>query len=366
MSKIIPVILAGGVGSRLWPLSREDRPKQFLRLVSDRTMLQDTLLRVTEQELFEAPAVVCHGRYADVVKAQAAEVGVELGALILEPAARNSAPAIAAAAAHFERVAPGSAVLISPADHLITDCARFHDAVREANAIARTGRLATFGIAPDRPETGYGYIKAGAPLGDAPGCEVAAFVEKPELATAEGYLASGDYSWNSGMFLFRCEDMLRELRHHQLRLSDAVDAALDHAIRKERDIWLDPGFFEQAPSISIDYAVMEKTDRAAVATARFGWSDIGAWDALSGQLSADGEGNTQLGDAVLINAKNVYCRSDGPFIAAIGVEDLVIVATEDAVMVTRKDCCQKVKDAFNEHKAWAESRPAPAAKASDA
>lgn len=351
MPDIIPVILAGGVGSRLWPLSREDRPKQFLPLVSERTMLQDTLLRLRDPELFDAPAVVCHARYADVVARQAAEIDIPLDVLILEPHAKSSGPAVAAAAAHYERVRPGAKLLISPADHLITELDRFVLAVRDAAAIANTGRLATFGVAPDRPETGYGYIKGGAEIDGAPGREVAAFVEKPNRETAESYLASGDYSWNSGMFLFRTTDMLRELRHHQPRMLDAVDAALDHATRDGTALLLDGGFFDQAPELSIDYAVMEKTSHAAVATARFGWSDIGAWDSLADMLPHDETGNTCVGQTTLIETSNVYCRSEGPFVAAIGVEDLVIVATEDAVVVTRKDRCQDVKEAFRRHKA---------------
>lgn len=355
MSKVTPVILAGGVGSRLWPLSNEARPKQFLSLVSDQSMLQDTFERLRDDGLFAAPAVVCNERYAELVSEQAREAGIKLSALILEPMSKNSAPAIAAATAHFAKADPETKILISTADHLITDPTGFRAAVAEACALADTGRLATFGIAPDRPETGYGYIKGGdaiegTSIQGEPGRVVASFEEKPDLATAERFLASGEYSWNSGMFLFRATDMLRELQIHQPAMLEAVDTALSRATVQNEVIHLDAAAFEQAPSISIDYAVMEPTDQAAVAKVSFGWSDIGAWDALSEKLPADGDGNVMVGAVASFGARNVYCRSEGPFVAAIGVEDLVIVATGDTVLVCRKDDAQRVKEAFNHYK----------------
>lgn len=355
MTRITPVILAGGVGSRLWPMSREDRPKQFLPLVSQRSMLQDTLLRLSEPTLFKPPVVVCHARYAEIVRAQAAEIGADLSAVILEPMAKNSAPAVAAAMAYLGRTDERALAMISPADHVIADAPAFYAAVGAAADLAGAGRLATFGIAPERPETGFGYIKAGAPIEGSAGRAVAAFVEKPDLATAEAYVASGDYSWNSGMFLFRASDIAAELQTFEPALAAAVSAALAAARREQvggvLEIALEAAAFDGAPSISIDYAVMERTARAAVVTGRFGWSDIGAWDALADKLPTDADGNTLIGDVAAIDAANVYARSDGPFLAVIGLEDVAVVATGDAVLVCRKDQAQKVKDAFNRHKA---------------
>ncbi len=351
MAKITPVVLAGGVGSRLWPLSRQDRPKQFLPLVTERSMMQDTLLRLRNPELFGAPAIVCHERYAALAAAQAAAASADLDTLLLEPAARNSAPAIAAAALHYAQRDPETLLLILPADHVIDDEAAFHAAVASAARIAETDRLATFGVAPDRPETGYGYIRAGAPIAGTDGREVDAFVEKPDLATAQDYLASGAYYWNSGMFLFRAGVMIAELEAHAPGILAAAETALAKATPRGDGLLLDRASFEGAEELSIDYAVMEKTSRAAVAPGRFPWNDIGAWDALADKLPADAAGNVAIGAAELIGAKNVYVRSEGPYVAAIGVEDLVIVATGDAVLVTRKDACQDVKAAAKAHAA---------------
>ncbi|MEO1330207.1 MAG: mannose-1-phosphate guanylyltransferase/mannose-6-phosphate isomerase [Pseudomonadota bacterium] len=350
-SLVTPVVLAGGVGSRLWPLSRQSRPKQFLPLVTERSMLQDTLLRLGDRGLFGAPAIVCHARYGEEVAAQARSAGVSLDGLLLEPAARNSAPAIAAAALHYARRDPEALLLVLPADHVIDDAGAFNAAVRAAAEVARTGRLTTFGVTPDRPETGYGYIRGGAPIAGTEGREIAAFVEKPDLATAEAYLASGEYFWNSGMFLFRAGDMVAELRLHAPQVLSAAEAALDRAAASGPGLLLDRAAFETAEEVSIDYAVMEKTARAAVAPGAFPWSDIGAWDALAEKAAQDDDGNTARGTAQLIDARNVYVRSEGPYVAAIGVEDLVIVATEDAVLITRKDMCQQVKIAAKSHAA---------------
>ncbi|MEO1291486.1 MAG: mannose-1-phosphate guanylyltransferase/mannose-6-phosphate isomerase [Pseudomonadota bacterium] len=350
---VAPVILAGGVGSRLWPMSRPERPKQFLPLTSERSLLQETLARLDPADLFSAPTVICHQRYQSAVEEQVRGMGAgaRLDALILEPEARNSAPAVAVAACYHAARDPETLVLIKPADHLISEPTAFHAAVRRAAEAAREGYLTTFGITPDRPETGFGYIRAGEPLAAEGAFKVSAFVEKPDRETAERYVAEGSYSWNSGMFLFRARDMIAELETHAPDMLAAAQASVDTAPRDGHALPLPLETFRAAPEDSIDYAVMEKTARAAVVPASFGWSDIGAWDALASKIEGDGDGNSVIGDASLIGTRNTYCRSDGPFVAAIGVEDLIIVATDDAVLVTTKAECQQVKKAVAAFKA---------------
>ncbi|MCI4661570.1 MAG: mannose-1-phosphate guanylyltransferase/mannose-6-phosphate isomerase [Neomegalonema sp.] len=351
MSVVYPVVLAGGVGSRLWPMSRAAHPKQFLPLTSEKSLLQETFARLQDPALFAAPGVICHRRYGKAVAEQAAASAQPLQALLLEPSARNSGPAVAAAALHYMQIDPEALVLITPADHLISDAQAFRAAVAEAAQAARQGYLTTFGITPTRPETGFGYIRAGSALLESRASRVAAFVEKPDLRTAKGYLASGEYTWNSGMFLFRACDMVAQLRAHAPHMLKGAQAALDGAQRKGVVTALDETGFALAPEDSIDYAIMEKTDRAAVLPVSFGWSDIGAWDALAACVESDANGNCTLGSAELIDSTGSYCRSEGPFVAAIGVEDLVIVATPDAVLVTRKDRAQQVKTALAAFKA---------------
>ena len=349
---VIPVVLAGGAGSRLWPLSTPVRPKQFLPLTSARTMLQETLLRVGDETLFQKPIIVCSEAYEETVAAQTAEIGVDLSSVILEPSPRNSAPAIAAAALVAAKRDPNAILLISPADHMIRETALFTRLIDNAADAARQGSIVTFGITPTRPETGYGYIRAGAPIGMAGAFEVAAFVEKPDLPKARSYLAAGSYLWNSGMFLFRACDMLEELHRWRPEMLGAVSAAVEKAEFDGEvaalgggDRWrLDPKSFADSPSDSIDYTVMEKTERAAVCPAALTWSDIGSWDAIAQTQEGDADGNVVLGPATLLDCEGVYARSEGPRIAAIGLNDLVVVATKETILITTKDQAQKVKD----------------------
>lgn len=349
---VTPVVLAGGVGSRLWPLSTSLRPKQFLPLTSERSLLQETLQRVSDETLFRRPMIVCSQAHGETVAEQAAAVGIPLAAAILEPSPRNSAPAIAAAAMVAAKQDPETLLLITPADHMIRETALFTRLIDNAADAARQGSIVTFGITPTRPETGYGYIRAGAPIGMAGACEVAAFVEKPDLAKARSYLASGSYFWNSGMFLFRAGDLLEELHRWRPEMVEAVAAAVEKAdLDRDCDAlgggdrWrLDAESFAASPSDSIDYAVMEKTERAAVCPAALTWSDIGSWDAIALAQEGDEEGNTVVGPATLLDCEGVYARSEGPRIAAIGLSDLVVVATKDTVLITTKDKTQLVKE----------------------
>lgn len=341
--RITPVILAGGPGTRLWPVSTPETPKQFLRLVGERTLFQETLARVADDAVFEPAIVVSGERYGDVIAEQASAVDHLIEMVLLEPVARNSAPAIAAAA---YAAAPDAHLLVMPADHLIRETALFHGLVEGAAAAAQRGAIVTFGITPTRPETGFGYIKAGAPLGEAGAFEVEAFVEKPTLETARAYIANGSYLWNSGMFLFEAAAMRAELE----RLAPEVAAAAAHAVahadvKKGMSIrMLDAKHFGTAPSISIDYAVMEKTDRAAVCPAALTWSDIGGWDALADAQTADADGNHVDGPGALLNCANVFARSDSVKIAAIGLTNIVVVAAGDTILIADRGSVQSIRE----------------------
>lgn len=341
--KIIPVILSGGSGSRLWPLSRRLRPKQFLSLYSKNSLFRDTLDRVTGNT-FAPPLAICNDDHRFLVAEIFREAGCEGGDIILEPVARNTAPAIAAAALCSAQSDPDTLMLVLPSDHVITDEKGFHDAVDVAAQAARAGALVTFGMAPDKPETGYGYIRRGAPVEGVDGAYgVDRFVEKPDAATAEGYLQSGDYLWNSGMFLFRAGTLIDEMQAH---CPDVLVACRDAVAKGQRDLTflrLDEGAFAAATGISMDHAVMEKTDRAVVVPASFGWSDIGAWSALWDISDTDAHNNVVLGDAITEDVSGCYIRSEKPLIAAIGVSDLIIVATDDTVLIAPKERAQEVK-----------------------
>ncbi len=340
MSKIIPAILCGGVGSRLWPASRALFPKQLLPLVSEQSMLLETVDRVGDSTRFAAPILLCNTDHRFLVAAQLQEAGLAHGGLILEPEGRNTAPAVALAALHAN---PDDLLLVLSADHLIRDGAAFREAVERASTAAAEGHLVTFGIEPDHPSTGYGYIRSG--TGEvAPGVNpVAKFVEKPDLATAEGFLAEGGYRWNAGIFLFRADRYLEELERHAPEILSACRAAMDGAAADLDFIRPDAEAFLACPSDSIDYAVMEKCDRAAVAPCDLGWSDIGSWSQLWDVGEKDASGNVTVGDTLLEDASGCYVRSEHKLVAAVGVEDLVIVSTPDAMLVTRKDRAQDVK-----------------------
>ncbi|MGJ7901614.1 mannose-1-phosphate guanylyltransferase/mannose-6-phosphate isomerase [Lysobacter sp. 1R34A] len=338
-----PVVLSGGSGSRLWPLSRENQPKQFLSLIGDRSLFQETVLRACALPQAGLPVTVCAEGHRFMVGEQLQGVGVGSGGILLEPIARNTAPAIALAALHLLARHPEAVMLVLPADHLIEDESAFRAAVERAAVLAGQGWLVTFGIQPDYPETGYGYIARGEALGE-DGYRVARFVEKPALATAQTYLAEGTYSWNSGMFLFKAERYLEELARFAPQIHAAATAAYAAAQSDLDFIRVGKEAFAASPSDSIDYAVMEKTDRAAVVPVSCGWSDIGSWSSLWSVAERDEDGNRYEGDVISLDTRDSLVRaSERRLIATIGVEDLVIVDTPDATLVARKDRVQDVK-----------------------
>ncbi len=334
---MIPVILSGGNGSRLWPLSRASHPKQFLPLTGQRTMLQMTAERVGGLPGIEPPLVVCNQDHRFLVAEQLRELGVDPSDIILEPCGRNTAPAIASAALAKD---PDALLLVLPADHLIPDNAAFHAAVEHARPVALDGALVTFGIVPTHPETGYGYIRATQPGGPSP---VAEFVEKPDTATAESYLADGRYYWNSGIFLFKASRILEELERHRPGLVDRCRRAFESARRDLDFVRLDAENFAACEGISIDYAVMERTDAAHVVPLNAGWSDLGSWAALQTAAQPDSDGNVLLGDVLAEATSGCYVRSEGRLVATVGIEDCIVVETPDAVLVANRNRSQDVK-----------------------
>lgn len=337
---IVPVILSGGTGSRLWPLSRDLYPKQFLPLANRHTLLQSTLLRLAGIADLAAPVVVCNHEHRFMVAEQLRAIGAAPAAVILEPVGRNTAPAAAVAALHADA---DDLLLVLPADHVIADVAGFRRAVERVAPQAEAGRLITFGIKPDSPETGYGYIKAGDALADGSAYVVERFVEKPNTTTARGYVDSGEYYWNSGMFLFRTDRYLEELERFAPPMLAACRQALDKAHKDLDFLRLDQTAFEACPGDSIDYAVMEKTDNAVVTPLDVGWNDMGSWTALWSIGERDADGNVLHGDVLAVDARNSYLRAGRRLVAAVGVDDLVVIETTDAVLVARKDRVQEVK-----------------------
>ena len=337
--KLQPVLLSGGSGTRLWPLSREAYPKQFLPLVGEHTMLQDTWRRVAPLA-GAAPIVVANEEHRFLAAEQLRLVGVEHAGLILEPVGRNTAPAIAAAALQAMAGGDDPLLLVLPSDHVVRDPEGFRAAVAAAVPAAEAGALVTFGIVPSAPETGFGYIQAA----DGDGVrQVLGFVEKPDAATARGYLEAGGYFWNSGMFLFRASRYLAELERFRPDIVAAVRAAFAAATHDGDFIRLDREAFSACPSDSIDYAVMEKTADAWVLPVDIGWNDVGSWSALWEVSEQDGEGNARHGDVIAVDSRNSYAYARR-LVALVGVEDLVVVETDDAVLVASKDHVQQVKD----------------------
>ncbi len=346
-----PVILSGGSGSRLWPLSRQNQPKQFLTLIGDHSLFQETVLRASRLEDVGAPITVCSEDHRFMVGEQLHEADVANGGILLEPVARNTAPAIALAALHVLASDADGLLLVMPADHLIEDEAAFRGAVASARTLASAGWLVTFGIRPEYAETGYGYICRGEVL-DGAGYRVQRFVEKPDQPTAEHYIAEGTYSWNSGMFLFQARHYLAELDRHAPQIATAARCAYEAAKRDLDFIRVDKDAFASSPNDSIDYAVMEKTDHAAIVPVSCGWSDIGSWSSLWAVAARDADGNRYEGDVISIDTKGSLVRaSERRMIATIGVEDLVIVDTPDATLVARKDRVQDVKAVVDRLKA---------------
>ena len=334
---ITPVILSGGSGTRLWPLSRELYPKQLLKLVGNHTMLQDTVLRLGGLKA-GAPVVVCNDSHRFLVAEQLRLLGIKPRAIVLEPVGRNTAPAIALAAFAAD---PDALLLVLPADHVIRDVAAFQAAIALAVPAAEAGRLVTFGIVPGAPETGYGYIRRGTPQGSA--YAIAQFVEKPDLARAQQFVDSGEYYWNSGMFLFKASRYLEELTAHAPDIAEAARAA---GLAAEPDldfVRINKAAFELCRSESIDYAVMEKTADAVVVPLDAGWSDVGSWDALHQASSADADGNVFMGDIVAEDSTGCYLHAESRLVTAVGLRDHVVVETKDAIMVAPRDRVQDVK-----------------------
>jgi mannose-1-phosphate guanylyltransferase/mannose-6-phosphate isomerase len=341
--KIYPVILSGGSGTRLWPLSRAVLPKQLLPLVSDKTMLQDTVLRLAGWPEMAAPLIVCGNEHRFLVAEQLREIGQAPLGILLESAGRNTAPAVAAAAHFLMGIDPEAVMLVLPADHVIEDRAAFHAAIERAAASVADGALATFGIVPTAPETGYGYIHRGAATATDGSFRVDRFVEKPDLATAQGFLADGNYFWNSGMFLFRAERYLGELKEFQPAIASAVDTAMKDSYRDLDFCRLDEKAFAACPSDSIDYAVMEHTQHAVVVPADIGWSDVGSWSALWEVQKGDADGNVLRGDVYVDGVSDSLVRAESRIVAVVGLKDVVVVETADAVLVAHKDQVQRVK-----------------------
>jgi mannose-1-phosphate guanylyltransferase/mannose-6-phosphate isomerase len=338
---IVPVILCGGAGTRLWPASRQDLPKPFLPLVDGVSTFAMTLARVAEPSIFAPPIVVANATHRGLVVAALAEIPG--AAILLEPVSRDTAPAIAAAAGFAAARDPNAMLLVLAADHVIRDTVGFVETVREALAAAEAGRIVVFGIAPDYPATGYGYIRPGDATGQGDAMSVAAFVEKPDEAKARQLIAEGCL-WNSGMFLMSAAVAVAETERHAPDIARAAAAAVAGAATDGPVTLLDARAFADAPRLSIDFAVMEKTDRAAVVAARFDWSDLGAWSAVWDAAAKDAAGNVVSGDAVLVDARNAYVSTDAQRIGVVGLDDVVVVAADGAVLVTSRARAADVKD----------------------
>ena len=344
MQSITPVLLSGGSGTRLWPVSRSLYPKQLLPMTAERTMFQETAIRFAASAGFAPPLVVCNDEHRFIIASQIQAVGIAPRMIVLEPLGRNTAPAAAVAALILKEQSPNTLMLLAPSDHVIDDAPAFLAAIQIGARAAEQGRLVTFGIRPNRPETGYGYIQRSAELASAPGAfAVARFVEKPDRATAEGFVASGDYFWNSGMFLFSPELYLEELSRYAPDILTQADKALRQGRRDLDFLRLDREAFAAAEATSIDYAVMEHTDKAAVVPADIGWSDVGSWSMLWERGAKDADGNAIVGDALVEDGRNNLIRSEGQLVATVGVDNLIVVATKDAVLVARRDRDQDVK-----------------------
>ena len=342
MNKIVPVLLAGGTGTRLWPVSRDALPKQFLPLIGKRSTYQETLLRVTDAELFGPPIVITGNDFRFFAQRQAEELGIN-ATVVIEPMRRDSGPALAAAAALAKNRDANAVVLALAADHVILDVDEFRKTCREGLNAAEAGHIVTFGITPTAPKTSYGYIRRGQPVGLGGACTVDAFVEKPDAGTAARYVAE-NYLWNSGNFLFRADVLLDELKRHEPAMAAAAEASVSGASNDLNFLRLEHDAFARSPQKSIDYAVMEKTERAAVVTGNFRWSDIGSWDAVFDITDHDKFGNAIHGTAITLDSKNCMIHSADRLTAVVGVEDLVVVSTPDAVLVVPRQRAQEVRE----------------------
>lgn len=348
MTTIFPVILSGGSGSRLWPLSREHYPKQLLALTGERTMLQQTAMRLDGLPGVQPALVVCNEEHRFLVAEQLREIGKTPVNIILEPVGRNTAPALTLAALFLVRQDAQAVMLVMPADHVIPNVQAFQSAVTQAARAANDGYLATFGIVPTKPETGYGYIRRGQPLAGFDSLRlVAEFVEKPDATTATQYLANGEYLWNSGMFVLSAAVWLDELKRRRPDILQACEAAYSQGRQDGEFYRVSSEAFRASPNDSIDYAVMEKTDRAAVVSLNAGWSDIGAWSAIWETETRDAQGNVIQGDVLLHNTRNALLISKHRLVTAVGLEDVIVVETPDAVLVAHKNSSQDVKEIVN-------------------
>ena len=342
---IHPVILSGGSGTRLWPLSRRLYPKQLMALTGERSLLRETVARAGDPRRFAPPLVVCNEAHRFLVARELREQAVAGASIVLEPCGRNTAPAVAVAAAILAEEDAEALMLIMPSDHYIAEPEAFRAAIERGRPAAEAGWLVTFGITPDRPDSAYGYIEQGTALAGLEGCHaVARFVEKPDRATAESYLARGGSAWNSGLFLASAGRWLEELERHAPAVVAAARAALESAAADLDFLRLGAEAFAAAPSISIDYAVMEHAERAAVVPASMGWSDVGSWDALWAVGADRGSGNRVSGDVVALDCRDSYLRGDGPLVAAVGLEAMIAVSTKDAVLIAPRGRAQEVKD----------------------
>jgi len=359
-NSVIPVVLSGGSGSRLWPLSRELNPKQFLPLVGENSMLQETLLRLCNDKKTSpidsttAPVVVCNNEHRFLAAEQLRKIGYENPSIILEPIGRNTAPAIAVAALHLisQKNNEDPIMLVLPADHVIENIDQFHKTLTHAVELAKKGKLVTFGIVADSPETGYGYIQQGNSVNHScPAYEIQKFVEKPDGNTAQQYLDSGDYLWNSGMFLFKCSVYLEQLKQLQPEMSQYCQQAINKSSTDNDFIRLDEKSFNDCPADSIDYAVMEKTNQGVVIPLDAQWSDVGAWDALWDIGDKNEQGNVCSGDILLNDVENSYIHSEYRLTAAIGMKNCIIIETADAILVADKSKAQEVKTIVQQLKA---------------
>jgi mannose-1-phosphate guanylyltransferase / mannose-6-phosphate isomerase len=339
---LVPVILSGGAGTRLWPLSREMYPKQLLALTGKLTMLQDTVKRLAGIAGAEAPILVCNEAHRFTVAEQIYALGLKASAILLEPAGRNTAPAVALAALKAQEMDPDATMVVAPADHVIRDAHIFQAAAEVAAALAQEGKLVTFGIVAHAPETGYGYIRRGD--GNGPSYPVAQFIEKPPLDIATQFVASGDYYWNSGMFVFKAARYLAELGAFAPDILEACRAAFQAAKSDLDFVRIDKSEFEKCRSDSIDYAVMEKTRDAVVLPLDAGWSDVGSWSSLFDALHTDEDGNVLQGDVMVFDTHDCYVHSTSRLVTAVGMDDHIIVETKDAILVAPKERVQDVKE----------------------
>lgn len=342
--QVFPIILSGGAGTRLWPVSRNLYPKQLLPMTSDKSMLQETALRLHGIDPVAPPIVVCNEEHRFVVSEQLRTIGVDPTDLILESVGRNTAPAIAAAAEIAARRDPEAVILALPADHYIRDLDAFRGYVSGAISLAAQGHMVAFGIIPDRPHTGYGYIRKGAAVGDdGAAFRIDRFVEKPDQDAAKGYIEEGEYLWNGGIYAFRCDVYLRELEKYHPEIGEHVGRAVRAGVTDLDFFRLGAAELARCPAISVDYAVMERTEKGIVIPADMGWSDVGSWDALYELEGKDADGNVLQGDVLVKDTANSYIRSESALVGAVGVRDLAIVQTADAVLVAHRDSAQEVR-----------------------